>query len=141
MSTNLTAELTALRKSAGLNKSQMARLLGVTAQHVCELERGRRNWTTDTQAQWRSICKLETEKGKVEVKIKKRKKLMVGVDMTNLNVLEWTQEQRRLGGAWSKHEIESRLDPLCAAYDWVPGWTELSADEIQSQLAKFYQTV
>jgi len=73
------------------------------------------------------------------MKIKTRTPLMVGNQMGMSNVSEWSNEQRRLGGAWSKHEIQSRNDYLCAPYDWTPKWTLLTAEQIQDQLREFWK--
>lgn len=70
----------------------------------------------------------------------KRKPMDCGPDMTDLPVSEWTDEQIRLGGAWARHEIQHRTDKLCQPYDWRPGWTELSADEIYSGVMAWYRS-
>lgn len=57
--------------------------------------------------------------------------------LVNLNT--WTAEQIRLAGAWARHEVQSRKDPLCAAYDWVPGWTgTLQPETILDLVNEYY---
>lgn len=84
------------------------------------------------------IFNTTTEKRKTRRAKETREPLAVGAPQGNNSVDKWSDEQRRLGGAWSKHEIEALYDKLTAPYPWVPAWTVLSAEEIQYQLGEFY---
>jgi hypothetical protein len=61
-----------------------------------------------------------------------RKTLNIGETPSNVLDLEtYSPEQRRLTCAWAGHEHRSQVDPLCAPYDWFPGWTgKLTGEEI-----------
>ena len=72
----------------------------------------------------------------MKIKNDNRKVLSVGAlpaDVYDINT--WSNEQIRLAGAWSKHEVDSWYDKLTMPYDWVPDWigTWLINQEIVSQ--------
>lgn len=76
----------------------------------------------------------------MKIKSDRRQVLNVGdmpADVYDINT--WSQEQIRLAGAWSKHEVDSWSDSFTAPYDWVPGWTgHLDPIEINLMVRSYY---
>lgn len=77
------------------------------------------------------------------MKTKNQKKLNCGPIPSNpRDIGEWTKEQIRAAGPWSKHEVESTYDELCAPYDWVPDWIgDMSPLEVNRMIADYYDTI
>jgi len=63
---------------------------------------------------------------------------MIEPQQNDKPVSEWNDEQRRLGGAWARHEVQHRFDRMCAPYDWKPAWTSLTADDIYDGMQFYY---
>lgn len=57
------------------------------------------------------------------------------------DVTQWTYEQIRAAGAWSRHEIEAKHDPLTAAYEWEPDWIgDMTPEEVNLVVMQWFRT-
>lgn len=49
-------KMSLLRKNAGMSQKRLGEILGVSASYLGDLEHGRRNWTAQREADFRTAC-------------------------------------------------------------------------------------
>ena len=70
-----------------------------------------------------------------------RKQLNLGpVAADPRDLSQWSYEQIRVAGAWSKHEVQHTYDPLCEPYDYVPDWIgDMTPLEVNQAVLAWYK--